>query len=290
MKQPTENALAYLELCKLRISTFAAFSSACGFLLSAPGFGKQILLLVLGVFTLASGAGALNQYQERTTDALMLRTEKRPIPSGRIGPLHALCFAVILIFSGSSAIFLVGGMTASLLGLFAVLWYNGIYTYLKRKTAFAAIPGALVGAIPPAIGSIAGGGSHGDPGVLFLCFFFFLWQVPHFWLLFINHGEEYRRAGLPSLTGTFTDIQLSRVIFNWIIATAVSCLFIAATGAGVSPVTHFFLFGASLWLIWNGLKLLRKRGKDSAYAFAFKRINLYMLLVMTLLSIDKLFG
>jgi hypothetical protein len=85
-----------------------------------------------------------------------------------------------------------------------VLWYNGVYTFLKRKSPFAAIPGAVIGAIPPAIGWICGKGALSfDPQILALSFFFFIWQVPHFWLLLLNFGRDYEKAGFPSLTRIF---------------------------------------------------------------------------------------
>ena len=92
--------LVYIELCKPGISLFAAFSSAAGFLLAISELKPDILLLVTGVIALASGAGALNQYQERTVDALMPRTEKRPIPSGRIEPLHVRHLGGVLPVDG----------------------------------------------------------------------------------------------------------------------------------------------------------------------------------------------
>ncbi len=288
MKQLTGNILAYLELCKLRISLFAVLSSVSGFLLASAGFKQPVFLLMAGVFSLASGACALNQYQEHTTDALMPRTKRRPIPSGRIKPHRALYFSIMLVSFGLAVLSRAGDIRVTLLGLLAVLWYNGVYTFLKRKTAFAAIPGAVVGAVPPVMGWITGSGNFGDPGVVFLCFFFFVWQVPHFWLLMLDYGEEYRLAGLPALTEMFTGTQLARVIFSWIIATAVSCLFIVVAGVIVSSVIRFFLFGSSLWIILNGTRLLQERQKKFAYSFAFRRINIYILLVMTLLSIDKL--
>lgn len=279
---------ACIELCKPRISLFAAFSAASGFVISAAEIRQQILFLIAGVFVLASGAGALNQYQEQTTDALMTRTKTRPIPSGRIKPRRAFYFSVALIFLGLTTLSLAEGMTVPLLGLSAVIWYNGVYTYLKRKTAFASVPGALVGAVPPAMGSIAAGGHLGDPAVLYLCLFFFIWQVPHFWLLIADHGEEYRRAGLPSLTQIFTRNQFTRVIFNWILATAVSCIFIAAAGVILSSLISLLILGFSLWLVWSATELLRNRRRESSYNVAFRRINVYMLLVMALLSVNKL--
>jgi protoheme IX farnesyltransferase len=262
-------------------------SSVTGFLLAAEEFRPQIVILAVGVFFLASGAGALNQYQERDIDALMARTKNRPIPSGGILPLHALYFSVILIFLGAVALFFTTGPVAPVLGLFAVLWYNGVYTHLKRKTAFAVIPGALIGAVPPAMGWIAGKGSLSDPRLLTLCLFFFMWQVPHFWLLILKHGEEYKRAGLPSLTGIFTKSQMSRIVFSWILATAVGSLLIASDGTTSPILMRLLLIGVSLWLVRVGIRLLRTGGKESDYTFAFKKINLFMFFVITLLSVDK---
>jgi protoheme IX farnesyltransferase len=157
---------------------------------------------------------------------------------------------------------------------------------MKRKTAFAAVPGALVGTITPAIGWVAGNGSLSDPRLLSLCFFFFMWQVPHFWLLLLDHGEEYEKAGLPSLTGIFARTQLLRIIFIWIFATAVSCLFLPFTGVIRTPLVALLLFGASLWLMAQGIMLFSVRESPSSVPFG--RINAYMLLVMVLLSVDRL--
>ena len=293
--EKTMPLLAYSELCKVRISLFSAFSALTGFLLAAREFRPEALVLVAGVFLLACGSSGLNQYQERKTDALMPRTEGRPIPSGRMDPSHALFFSVMLIFLGSLTLLLTGRAVAPFLGLLAVIWYNGLYTYLKRKSAFALIPGSLVGTIPPAIGWVTGGGAFSDPGLIALCFFFFLWQVPHFWLLILSYGEEYRNAGLPSLTTIFTRTQLLRIIVNWIFATAVSCLFLSISGMVLTPLINYILLGVSLWLMATAIRLLRQGGGVSStstyastYTSTFRRINIYMFLVMTLLSVDKL--
>jgi protoheme IX farnesyltransferase len=280
---------AHVGLCRMRISLFSSLSAATSFLIARSGPGPEMLPLATGVFLLACGSSALNQCQERTIDALMPRTRTRPIPSGRISPLGALCFSLALIFSGTLTLLLTGSVFAPLLGLAGVLWYNGFYTTMKRRTAFAAVPGALVGTITPAIGWVAGNGSLSDPRLLSLCFFFFMWQVPHFWLLLLDHGEEYEKAGLPSLTGIFARTQLLRIIFIWIFATAVSCLFISVTGMIRTPAVNYLLFGASLWLIWSGLTLLRRQAGERLASFTFRRINIYMLFVMVLLSVDRLF-
>jgi protoheme IX farnesyltransferase len=294
-RKTTATLLVYRELCKVRISLFSACSALTGFLLAAHEFRPEALVLVTGVFLLACGSSALNQYQERKTDALMPRTEGRPIPSGRIEPFPALLFSIMLISLGSLTLLLTGRVIAPLLGLLAVLWYNGLYTYLKRRSAFALVPGSLVGTIPPALGWVTAGGTFSDPGLIALCFFFFLWQVPHFWLLILRYGKEYEHAGLPSLSTVFSRTQLVRIIFIWIFATAVSSLFLSINGMVLTPLINYSLFGVSLWLIAISLRLLGGGGSASStyastspYAFTFRRINVYMFLVMTLLSVDKL--
>ena len=280
-----------MELCKIRIALLCSFSAATGFLLAAAELRSEISILILGVFLLACGSSGLNQYQEKETDAAMPRTSSRPLPSGRIKPVNALYFSLWLLFLGSSTLLMTGALSVTLLGLFAVAWYNGVYTFLKRKTAFAVVPGALTGAIPPAMGWIAGGGATGDTRLLMICVFFFIWQVPHSWLLIGHYGQEYEKAGLPTLTKIFTPSQMKRIIFNWIFATTISCLFLSAMGIVHHPVIHIALFFLSSWLIWNGIKPLLRQSAETEYVSApvFRKTNYYLLLVMLLLSADKLF-
>ena len=205
-----------LELTKFRIALFAVLSTSAGFILAKQGFSSDMMTAVLGVLFLACGSCALNQYQERHTDRLMERTWGRPIPSGRLNAATALKIAVLLLSLG--AMVLLKGANGIVLGLgaLALFWYNGLYTFLKRRTAFAVIPGALVGAIPPSLGWVHGGGRPFDPQILALAFFFFIWQIPHFWLLLLDFGKDYEKAGFPSLTRIFTPAQLRRILFSWI--------------------------------------------------------------------------
>jgi len=289
MKRGRSDLSAHAGLCRMRIALFSSFSAATGFVLARPGFSPEMLPLALGVFLLACGASALNQYQERGIDAVMPRTRTRPVPSGKISPRNALRFSLVLIASGSLTLIFTGSVLSPSLGLTGVIWYNGLYTAMKKKTAFAVVPGAIVGAITPAIGWVAGYGSFSDPRLISLCFFFFMWQVPHFWLLLLNYGEEYERAGLPSLTGIFSRTQLLRIIFIWIFAAAVSCLFLPVTGIVRTPALRYLLVGSSLWLVWNGLTLLRFKAAERSFSSAFGRINGYMFFAMVLLSADRLF-
>ncbi|MCL5023540.1 MAG: protoheme IX farnesyltransferase [Nitrospirae bacterium] len=281
---------AHLELCKVRISLFSVFSAVTGFLLASGGLHPQMLPLVAGVLLLSCGSCAMNQYQERAIDALMERTKGRPLPSGRIAPRSALFFSVSLIAAGLVLLLQLNTVVAAALGTFGVLWYNGVYTRLKKSTAFALIPGALVGMIPPAIGWVAAGGVMTDPRLLFLCFFFFMWQVPHFWLLVLRYGDEYTKAGLPALTTLFTRAQLVRLVSQWIFCAAVSCLLISLYGMIHTGATKAFLIGISLWLAGTGIDLMRSHGTGTAHPRTFRMVNLSMFFSMVLLSADSLMG
>jgi len=280
------NIRFYLCLCKVKISFFASLSAAAGLLLMGQPLVAVFLALFIGVFLMACGACALNHYQERSTDAMMARTAGRPIPAGRIKPGRALCFAVSLICSGYIALLSTGSLAVSLLGLAAILWYNGFYTWLKNRTPFAAIPGALVGAIPPAIGWIAGGGSLLDPRLAAVSFFFFMWQVPHFFIHMLAFGKEYEDAGLPSLTEVFTGAQLERLTFQWILAAAVSLQLVILFGLIQSPLVYISLIAVSLWLVVKGINFLS--GREPGYTSLFKITNYFMLIVMLLIFVDKL--
>lgn len=279
---------AYLELCKIKISFFSTLSAATGFLLVAPSFPAEILLLLGGVFMLACGASGLNQFQERRIDAHMERTRQRPVPSGRISPFRALLFSLLLIVSGLLVLAFAGRTFVAILGLCGVLWYNGLYTWLKRKTAFAVIPGALVGAVPPAMGWLFGNGDFADPKLLALCFFFFMWQVPHFWILLLRYGEEYEKAGLPSLSGIFSRNQIARITSHWIYATAASSLLVFLFGLVRSPLTVCLLLAVSSGFLWQGIELARTNsGSDSSGYAVFKKINYCTLAIVVLISLDR---
>ena len=273
-----------LELSKLRIAILSTASTAMGYVLAARGMSAEALMPIVGVLLLACGASALNQVQERDVDALMERTRRRPIPTGRISTMGALLVSLAFLAAGSAL--LAPWPVAMLLGLFTVLWYNGVYTNLKRVSAFAAIPGGLVGAIPPAIGWVAGGGHALDPRILVVAFFFFIWQVPHFWLLLQRIGPDYERAGLPSLTAVFSRAQLTRVTFIWMITTAVACLLIPFFGVSSVTWIQVGFVAASVWLGWHAALMLRSGGAT----LAFKEINIYALMVISLLSLSGFVG
>jgi protoheme IX farnesyltransferase len=277
------------DLTKIRIATLSTLSAATGYVVFCHTVNRGILTASLGVLLLATGACALNQFQDREFDARMTRTRHRPISSGAMRPATALALAALLIASGFLILWLAHNLAAAIIGLFAVVWYNGIYTYLKRAWAFAVVPGALIGALPPAVGWTAAGGAPLDPRVFALCFFFFIWQVPHFWLLLFVFGNDYENAGLPSLTKLFSLRQLAGLTFIWMLATFVSSLLFPIYRLTQSPWINLGLVASGLWLAWEALRFLNRYSQHRSFRPAFLAINIYALLVMALLVADALF-
>lgn len=276
------------ELTKIRITVFVTVTMLFGYISAAGSLDASAIIPTLGILLLACGSAVINHYQERKTDALMNRTKNRPLPSGRITPVNALKIAFILLIAGSMMLYISAGLLALGLGLLNLLWYNGIYTPLKKINPLAIIPGSLVGAIPPAVGWVAAGGSISDPRILIISSFFFIWQIPHFWLLLLVLDRDYEQAGFPTLTRIFSSGQLARITFIWIAATVVTCLMIPLFGKLQSPFIGYGLFAAGIWLVWNSFKMLRFTKERVYFRTAFREINIYAILVVVLLSLDKL--
>ena len=276
-----------LHLGKIKISLLATLSTVTGYLLATGRGTTHILMPSAAVFLLACGSCAFNQYQEREIDKRMERTKSRPIPSGRLNPETALWVSLGLVLSGTLTFFFGAGHLALALGLFAVLWYNLIYTPLKQKTAFAAVPGALVGAIPPVLGWVAGGGELFDPRIGSVALFFFIWQVPHFWLLLLDASKDYENAGLPSITKIFSTEQIKGIIFIWLLSTGVSSLILPLFGFLNSLIFHILLLAAVTWFLRSAIVFLKSDDKDSFRA-TFIKLNVYAVVIISLLSVERL--
>jgi protoheme IX farnesyltransferase len=277
-----------LNLVKIKISLLVTFSAAAGYVLAAGQIEIGTLAATGAVFLLSCGSCAFNQYQERKIDELMERTKSRPLPSRKLEPAMALWIASSLIFSGSIILFYAEGPVPLALGLFTVLWYNGLYTPLKQKTAFAAIPGAWVGAIPPILGWVAGGGDIFNPRIWGIGLFLFIWQVPHFWLLLLDSSRDYEKAGLPSITKIFSTTQIKRIIFVWLLSTGVSGLCVFSFYPVHLRFVYFSLLLSTFWHIWNSFHFFRSSFPGADLKAAFAKLNIYAILVLFLLSSDRL--
>jgi len=279
----------FAEITKIRITIFVTVTTMFGFIAATDSIDSQIILPALGILLLACGSAALNHYQERKTDLLMERTKSRPIPSGKISAAATLQLSVVLVISGTILLFIGSGLFALSLGLLNLIWYNAVYTPLKKVSALAIIPGSLVGAIPPVVGWVAGGGNILDPQIILISFFFFIWQIPHFWLLLMVLDKDYQKAGFPTLTQIFSQHQLGRITFMWIIATGVTGLLLPLFQISHNQFVNYSLFIAALLLAFKSMNLLQWTQETSAFSFAFRSINYFALFVVLVVSIDKLF-
>ncbi|GIK21302.1 MAG: protoheme IX farnesyltransferase [Ignavibacteriota bacterium] len=276
------------ELTKLSITIFVTVTTAFGYIAYSGVLNSKMILPTIGILFLACGSAAINHYQERNTDSLMERTKKRPIPSGKIKASTVLFMAVFLAVSGSVMLFFGGGLLAMLLGILNLIWYNIIYTPLKKKTPFAIIPGSIVGALPPMVGWVSAGGYVFNPQILLIAIFFFIWQIPHFWLLLLLLDKDYQKAGFPTLTQIFNQQQLGRITFIWIIATAVTGLLLPLFRISQNGYINLSLLLAAIWLSYKSFSLIRNTVERTSYKFAFKGINYFALFVVLMVSIDKL--
>ena len=279
-----------MELNKVKITFAVMLTTIAGYLLAGQSFDAGIILPTLGIFILACGSAALNHYQDKDKDMLMERTRNRPIPSGKISPNMVLVIAFIEVALGTYIIYIGSNFLAAQLGLLALIWYNFIYTPLKRKTAFAVVPGSVIGALPPMVGWVAAGGSLADPNLIILAFFFFIWQVPHFWLLMLKYGKEYEAAGYPSITAQVSIEQIKRSTFMWTAATAVTALMIAVSGLVSTLLFKVIIFVAAFWLIGAFVSLIRSGREEFNPFHYFMRINYFVLVMIIAMSVDPLLG
>ena len=277
---PRSLAATLSELTKFPISLVSTLTAVTGFLAFRRDLPGRLALVFLGTLLLAMGASVLNEAQEWKLDARMERTRYRPIPRGTVSPRAAALFALALGTMGLLALRRAGGWLPACLGLLAVAWYNGLYTPLKRFSAFAVVPGSLIGALPPAMGWTAAGGDLAAPPLLALCLLFFLWQVPHFWLLSLLHHAGYEEAGFPTLARHFDEPQILRLTFTWTCATVAACGLLAAFHTVTRQASLALLALASLWLLARFTPLLRPPQGPPQFRRAFMDINFYALLVM----------
>jgi len=181
----------------IAIATLAAFCLGCPHTLAH--FPWTLLLrTVFGTVLVASGAGVLNQLIERRFDAKMRRTARRPIAVGRIEPIPALVFGIVLSLTGLLCLAMTVRPAASALALLTLFGYLFLYTPLKRRTPMCTLVGAVPGAMPVLIGYAAVAGKL-DERAWLLFTILFLWQFPHFMAIAWMYREDYARAGFQVL-------------------------------------------------------------------------------------------
>ena len=276
-----------LQLGKARISLPIALSALTGFALKTGTIGTEGWYLSLGVFLMSCSSSAINHWQEHKIDAVMPRTQKRPIPSGKISPAFAAVVAIAYFVSGGLILyshFPIMGVVASIITLIS---YNGLYTPLKKYTAFAVVPGSLVGALPPYIGWLAAGGDLMNPTIFLVAIFFFIGQIPHFWLLLLMFGKEYKLVNYPSLNDIFSENQIKRLSYTWILTTIASALIIALK-VMIGQTAVFILLFYIFYLLFSTTTQLFVK-KDLPARSTFFKLNFLYLFMMIALIVDSLF-
>jgi heme o synthase len=268
------------------MSLAIAFSAIAGYICYKHTIDLGALYTFVGVLFLSAAASAINQYQEKDLDLLMSRTKNRPLPAGLISGNSAILLSVIWLVLGIILLYFLTNPVTAILGLFNILWYNAVYTPLKRKTQFVVVIGALTGAIPPIMGWTAAGGYLFQTDILFIAAFMFLWQIPHFCLLLIRFKDDYKLAGFPSITSFVDDTKMRSIIFIWILGTSASTLFF--------PLFHVLngIYIVSCLLILNAFFLLffyrNMFGKKKVFNIrsAFSSLYLYQIIVLVILIIE----
>ncbi len=281
-------ALDYLQLIKPRLVTMVLLSTITGYYLGSSAFTANLFtfwLTLAGTALVAIGSMSLNEVLEVETDSKMIRTQNRPLPSGRLSIAEASIFGSVTSLAGFSILIFAANWTSAILAFATWAGYLFIYTPLKSKTSLSTIVGAIPGALPPLIGWASASGSVNFHGfILFLIIFF--WQLPHFLAIAWMYREDYSRAGLPILSvidleGKFVARQM---ILNMCALMPVSLLptIFMLTGT-------FYFFGAfSLGTVFAAVIILASSNLDLRARWVLRASVLYLAGLLLLMVVDKL--
>jgi protoheme IX farnesyltransferase len=190
----------YIALLKPRVMSLVVFTALAG-LLFAPKLPHPVIAFasLLAIAMGAGASGALNMWYDADIDALMTRTRRRPIPSGRLAREEALAFGLVLAAGSVLTLGLVANWLAAALLAFTIFFYVVVYTmWLKRLTPMNIVIGGVAGALPPIVGFAAAADSVTLPSIVLFAIIF-VWTPPHFWALALIKSDEYGRAGVPML-------------------------------------------------------------------------------------------
>ena len=247
----------YLALLKPRVMSLVVFVALVGILVAPGGINPLVGFIAITCIAIGAGAsGALNMWYDSDIDAIMSRTQNRPIPSGRMTRGEALAFGLVLsAFSvtllGLATNWVAGGFLA-----FTIFFYAVVYTiWLKRSTPQNIVIGGAAGAFPPMVGWAAVTGTLSwESFALFLIIF--LWTPPHFWALALYKQSDYGAAGIPMMPNVAGETSTRRQIFVYSIILAVSSLLPVVLGLSS------WAFGAvaaamGISFVWLCFRLLR---------------------------------
>ncbi len=281
-------------LLKPRVLTLVVYTGAIGLLLAPGPINPVIAFTAILCITVAAGAaGALNMWYDRDIDAVMRRTQSRPIPAGRIAAGDALAFGIILAVSSVLLMYLATNLAAATILAISILFYLVIYTaWLKRRTPQNIVIGGAAGAFPPVIGWAAVTGSIDMLPLLMFAIVFF-WTPPHFWALSLYASTDYERAGVPMLP-VVSGAKTTRLhVLAYTIVLAVVSMLPWALGyaGGIYAVSAA---GLGIWFLIAAVQVWRDKQdgtgvsltKDAPAKWAFRVSLVYLFALFGALAID----
>ena len=276
----------FWSLLKPRVMSLVIFTGFAGMYVAPDSLHP--LVFAISLFAIAAGAGAsgaINQWYDRDIDAVMQRTQNRPIPAGAVEPAEALSFGLIISALSVLVLGLASNWLAAGLLAFTIFFYGVVYTiWLKRSTPQNIVIGGAAGALPPVIGWAAVSGSLSiEPLLLFAIIF--MWTPPHFWALALFRNEDYTRAGVPMMPVVAGEAETRRQIL--IYAVLLAPLGVLPAFIGMSSL----LYGAvAAGLGLNFIRLSRalmRSPDDSAARRLFGFSIVYLFLLFLGLVIDR---
>ena len=271
---------------KFVLSLAVSLSTLFAYIMAKGDVGLDMFLATFCVLLVAMGVSTLNQVQEYKEDSKMERTKNRPIAAGRMSPYTGMIISIVLILLSLVSIYGLLGLTGVNFFMFAFIWYNAMYTPLKKKSALAVVPGAILGVIPPAIGWMVAGESLITLEFMALGLYFFIWQVPHYWLLVMLFHGDYKDAGYPTVMRLFGQGSLQRLTFFWLIFTIQAGVFLVVV---FEPYLATIMLSSMIGIVAfiSSLDLLKESFKLSNAYSVFWRINVAFLGIIVVLSIDE---
>src|SRR5258708_4892341 len=277
----------YFQLIKFTLSFTVVFSCVVCYLLS-PNVQfslPSVLLLFIAGMLITGSANAINQIEEKDTDALMKRTANRPVTSGRMTANEAWAFAIITGVAGTILMWYYFNFLSAILGVFSLLLYAFVYTPLKKINSISVLIGAFPGALPCLIGWVAGTGRFGTGGWI-LFGIQFLWQFPHFWAIAWVAHKDYERAGfklLPGREGPTKFTALQSVIYSMLMIPIGMLPFYFKISGSTSL---WILLACNLTMVYLSARLFIQMNVQAARKVMFGSY-FYLMIVFLSLLFDK---
>jgi len=241
---------------------------------------------LLGGFLAAGGSGAINQFIDRFDDEKMQRTQKRPIPSGRLTAGEGLAFGIGIALASFYLMVAFVNLLAALLTLAGIIYYVLLYSiFLKKTTVQNIVIGGGAGAIPPLVGWAAVTGSLNIPSLLLFAIVF-MWTPPHFWALALVRSKDYARAGVPMLPVVRGEKETRGQIMLYTTELVALTLLLPLFGLGGS----IYLVGAAVlggWLMLAAWRVWKKGGNKLAWKM-YRYSSMYLAFLFVVLMIDRL--